>query len=120
MFRGEHSSWFSLSSLSRPFTSLPKWNFWNTGKKKQSSVLKTDGSWHSGMAKLEFKRTQNPTLHAPIPIWGIDARVAAHQRMYLHGDIKVKGRNESRNFPRRGRGRCRWVAFCDFEPLEHP
>ncbi|GBL96224.1 hypothetical protein AVEN_171901-1 [Araneus ventricosus] len=28
--------------------------------KKQSSVLKTDGNWHSGMTMLEFKRTQNP------------------------------------------------------------
>ncbi|GBM86466.1 hypothetical protein AVEN_125825-1 [Araneus ventricosus] len=68
-------------SLNRPFTSLPKWNFWNTGRKKQSTVLKTDGNCHSGMTKLKFQRTQNPTFHAPIPIWGLDKTVAAHQRI---------------------------------------
>ncbi|GBN06976.1 hypothetical protein AVEN_12333-1 [Araneus ventricosus] len=52
--------------------SLPKWNLWNTGRKKQSTVLKTAGNWHSGMAMLEFRRTQNPTLHAPIPVLGLD------------------------------------------------
>ncbi|GBM62596.1 hypothetical protein AVEN_243340-2 [Araneus ventricosus] len=69
--------------LSRLFTSLSKWNFWNTGRKKQSSVLKNDGNWHSEMAKLEFQRTQSPILHALIPIWGLDARVAEHQRICL-------------------------------------
>ncbi|GBN57255.1 hypothetical protein AVEN_136385-1 [Araneus ventricosus] len=59
-------------ALSRPFTSLPKWNFWNTGRKKQLSVLKTDGNWNRGMAMLKFKRTQNPTLRASIPIWRLD------------------------------------------------
>ncbi|GBM22404.1 L-xylulose reductase [Araneus ventricosus] len=66
-----------LLALSRPFTSLSKWNFRNTGRKKQSLVLKTDGNWHSGMANLEFQRIQNPTLHAPIPIWGLDAKIVA-------------------------------------------
>ncbi|GBO45963.1 hypothetical protein AVEN_166717-1 [Araneus ventricosus] len=53
------------------------------GRKTQSPVLKTDGNGHSRMAKLEFQRTQNPTLHAPIPIWGLYARVAEHHRICL-------------------------------------
>ncbi|GBM01099.1 hypothetical protein AVEN_136647-1 [Araneus ventricosus] len=57
------------------------------GWKKQSSALKTDVNWHSGMAKLEFQRTQNPTLHGPIPIWGLNARVASHQRICLDWDL---------------------------------
>ncbi|GBN91418.1 hypothetical protein AVEN_106087-1 [Araneus ventricosus] len=40
-----------------------------------------------GVVELEFQRTQNPTLHAPIPTWGVDARVAAHQRIYLDWDL---------------------------------
>ncbi|GBM59568.1 hypothetical protein AVEN_268746-1 [Araneus ventricosus] len=66
--------------LSRPFTSLPKWVFWNTGRKNNRSVLKPM-EIDIVDSKLEFKRTQNPKLHAPIPIWGLDARVATHQRI---------------------------------------
>ncbi|GBM53425.1 hypothetical protein AVEN_27333-1 [Araneus ventricosus] len=89
----------SLCVLSGPFTSNPNWNFWNTGRKKQSSVLKTDGNcstwtpnwnfwdtgrkkpssvlktdgnWHSGLGKLEIERNKNPTPHAPIPIRGLE------------------------------------------------
>ncbi|GBM40034.1 hypothetical protein AVEN_250505-1 [Araneus ventricosus] len=39
------------------------------------------------MEKLQFQRTQNPSLHAPIPIRGLDARVAAHQRICLDWDL---------------------------------
>ncbi|GBM04481.1 hypothetical protein AVEN_197893-1 [Araneus ventricosus] len=81
------------NSLSRPFTSLPKWNYGTRERKKPSSVLKTDRNWHSGMAKLEFQRTQNPTLHAPILIWGIVARVAAHQRICLDWDHATRLEN---------------------------
>ncbi|GBM02329.1 hypothetical protein AVEN_138449-1 [Araneus ventricosus] len=91
--------------LSRLFTSLPKCNYWNTRRKKQSSVLKTDGNWHSGMPKLEFQRTQNPTLHSPIPIWGLDARVAAYQRIWLDWDLATRLENrESVVFGRRNGG----------------
>ncbi|GBM76558.1 hypothetical protein AVEN_204574-1 [Araneus ventricosus] len=34
-----------------------------------AQLLKTDVNWHSGITMLEFKRTHNPTLHEPIPIW---------------------------------------------------
>ncbi|GBM91924.1 hypothetical protein AVEN_132274-1 [Araneus ventricosus] len=33
------------------------------------------------MEKMEFQRTQNPSLHALIPLKSPDARVVAHQRM---------------------------------------
>ncbi|GBO25996.1 hypothetical protein AVEN_32198-1 [Araneus ventricosus] len=92
---GREKKWVTTSK-SRQFTSLPKWNFWNTGKKKQSSVLKTDGNWHSGMAKQEFQRTENPTLHAPIPIWSLDARVEAHQRICLDWDLATRLENRTR------------------------
>ncbi|GBL92386.1 hypothetical protein AVEN_174682-1 [Araneus ventricosus] len=95
----------SLLPFSRPFTSLPKWNFWNTGRKKQSSVLETDGNWYSGMTKLEFQRTQNPTLHAPIPIWCLDAMIAAHQRICLNWNLATRLENrKSAVWGRRNRG----------------
>ncbi|GBM28128.1 hypothetical protein AVEN_224187-1 [Araneus ventricosus] len=101
--------------LSRPFTSLPKWNFWNTGRKKQSSVLKTDGNWHSGMAMLEFKRTQNPTLHAPIPILGPRLEGSGTSKDLPTLRPHVEDRNETRNL-RVGEEEGWWVDFCDFEP----
>ncbi|GBM11309.1 hypothetical protein AVEN_107325-1 [Araneus ventricosus] len=36
------------------------------GKEEAIVSLKTDGNLHSGMAMLEFKRIQNPTLPASI------------------------------------------------------
>ncbi|GBN47568.1 hypothetical protein AVEN_160757-1 [Araneus ventricosus] len=65
------------------------------------------------MAMLEFKRTQNSTLHAPIPIWGLDARVASKDLPTLRP--RVEGRNETRNLPRRDKRKV-CVEFCDFEP----
>ncbi|GBN68569.1 hypothetical protein AVEN_102488-1 [Araneus ventricosus] len=29
----------------------------------------------NGFEEVEFKRTQNPKLHPPIPIWDLDARL---------------------------------------------
>ncbi|GBN37102.1 hypothetical protein AVEN_208324-1 [Araneus ventricosus] len=38
----------------------------------------------NGFEVVEFKRTQNPKLHPPIPIWDLDARLAGEQRICLH------------------------------------
>ncbi|GBM73107.1 hypothetical protein AVEN_198780-1 [Araneus ventricosus] len=45
------------------------------------------------MAELESQRTQNPTIHAPIPIWGLDARVEKHQRICLDWDLATRLEN---------------------------
>ncbi|GBM47029.1 hypothetical protein AVEN_152802-1 [Araneus ventricosus] len=55
--------------------------------------LDTARTWHSGMAKLEFQLTLNPTLHLPIPIWGLDARVAAHERICLDWNLAKRLEN---------------------------
>ncbi|GBN00684.1 hypothetical protein AVEN_91399-1 [Araneus ventricosus] len=57
---------------------------------------------------LEFKRTQNPTLHAPIPILG-----ALLEGVGISKDLPIlrprfDGRNETQNLP--GRGRGGWIA----------
>ncbi|GBM36316.1 hypothetical protein AVEN_212875-1 [Araneus ventricosus] len=39
---------------------------------------------------VEFRRTQNPKLYKPIPIWGIDSKVAVKQRICLHWDLVSK------------------------------
>ncbi|GBM40009.1 hypothetical protein AVEN_217605-1 [Araneus ventricosus] len=64
-----------------------KMEFLNPRTKKHSSVLKTDGNWHSGMAKLKFQRTLKSNTSCTIPVWGLDARVAAHQRICLDWDL---------------------------------
>ncbi|GBM49822.1 hypothetical protein AVEN_238179-1 [Araneus ventricosus] len=57
------------------------------------------------MTKLEFQRTENPTLHAPIPIWGLDATVAAHQTICLDWDLATRLENrKSAVWGRRNRG----------------
>ncbi|GBO03687.1 hypothetical protein AVEN_85882-1 [Araneus ventricosus] len=38
----------------------------------------------NGLEVVEFKRTQNPKLHPPIPIWDLDVRLAGEQRICLH------------------------------------
>ncbi|GBM45114.1 hypothetical protein AVEN_251840-1 [Araneus ventricosus] len=38
----------------------------------------------NGLEVVEFRRTQHPKLHPPIPIWDLDARVAGEQKICLH------------------------------------
>ncbi|GBM40884.1 hypothetical protein AVEN_14805-1 [Araneus ventricosus] len=45
------------------------------------------------LAKLEFQRTQNPTLQAPIPIWDLETRVAAHQSICRDWDLATRLEN---------------------------
>ncbi|GBN14617.1 hypothetical protein AVEN_233555-1 [Araneus ventricosus] len=90
--------------LSMPFTSLPKWNFWDTGRKKQSSVLKTDRNWHSGMAMLEFKRTQNQHISCADSNLGTRLEGSGTRKNLPTLRPRVEVRNEARNLPRRGRG----------------
>ncbi|GBM29833.1 hypothetical protein AVEN_110349-1 [Araneus ventricosus] len=80
-------------------------------EKAIASLKKTDENWHSVMVKLEFQRTQNPTLHAPIPIWGLDSRVVAHQRICLDWDLATRLENrKSAVWGRRNRGDRRTVV----------
>ncbi|GBM74224.1 hypothetical protein AVEN_187918-1 [Araneus ventricosus] len=47
----------------------------------------------NGFEVVEFKRTQNPKRHPPIPIWDLDARLAGKPRL----GPRVEVRNETRN-----------------------
>ncbi|GBO06250.1 hypothetical protein AVEN_211372-1 [Araneus ventricosus] len=42
---------------------------------------------------MEFKRTQNPGLHEPIPIRDPDARLATHQWICLHWNLASRLEN---------------------------
>ncbi|GBL83570.1 hypothetical protein AVEN_196404-1 [Araneus ventricosus] len=56
-----------------------------------------------GLEVVEFQRTQNPKLHPPIPIWDLDARVAAKQWNCLHWDLDLASRLEMKlEIPRVG------------------
>ncbi|GBM07226.1 hypothetical protein AVEN_25483-1 [Araneus ventricosus] len=44
-------------------------------------------SGSNGLEVVEFRRTQNPKLHPPIPIWDLDARVPVKQRICLYWDL---------------------------------
>ncbi|GBN90879.1 hypothetical protein AVEN_37182-1 [Araneus ventricosus] len=91
---------------SRPFTSLPKWNFWNTGGKKQSSVLKTDGNWHSGIAGIQTNSKSNTSCADSKLGPRLDGSCTSKDLPTLR--LRVEGRNETRNLPCRGRGG--WVG----------
>ncbi|GBM48817.1 hypothetical protein AVEN_114720-1 [Araneus ventricosus] len=48
---------------------------------------------------------QNPTLFAPIPIWGLDARVVAHESICLDWNLATRLENrKSAVWGRRNRG----------------
>ncbi|GBL73538.1 hypothetical protein AVEN_159519-1 [Araneus ventricosus] len=85
--------------------------FLEHGKEKAIASFKTDGNWHSGMAKLEFQRTKKPTLNTPIKIWDLDARVAAHQRICLDWDLATRLENrKSAVWGKRNKGDRRAVV----------
>ncbi|GBM63779.1 hypothetical protein AVEN_8874-1 [Araneus ventricosus] len=56
-------------------------------KAVHSQLLRFGISGANGLELLEFQRTQNPTLHPPIPIWNLDARLGTKQRICLHWDL---------------------------------
>ncbi|GBM90352.1 hypothetical protein AVEN_176460-1 [Araneus ventricosus] len=67
---------------SKPFTSLPKWNFWNTGRKKQSSRSKTYEIWNKCD---EQKRTQAVNSSLPHSIC-----LSQHCFFSVHSSRKIR------------------------------
>ncbi|GBM76110.1 hypothetical protein AVEN_18944-1 [Araneus ventricosus] len=66
---------------------------------KEKAIVSFKNRWE--LAKLEFQRTQN----SPIPIWDLDARVAAHQRICLDwGLVMLLENQKSAVWGRRNRG----------------
>ncbi|GBM92000.1 hypothetical protein AVEN_27599-1 [Araneus ventricosus] len=64
---------------------------------------------------MELQRTQNPKLHPPIPIWDLDARVAAEQSICLHWNL-ASTLEMKLEIPRVWKEEGGWEEFCDFEP----
>ncbi|GBL91336.1 hypothetical protein AVEN_203488-1 [Araneus ventricosus] len=109
-----------LPDLSGPFTALPNWNFWNKGRKNLSSRSETYeicSKWiRSGGIQ---KKTQNPKLHPPIPIWDLDARLAGKlpRIEYFCLDCDLVSRLEMKfEISCVGEEEFWWQEFYDFEP----
>ncbi|GBL95660.1 hypothetical protein AVEN_24859-1 [Araneus ventricosus] len=60
---------------------------------KEKSIVKVEKPMKfgaNGFEVVEFKRTRNPKLHPPIPIWDLDARLAGEQRICLHWYLTLR------------------------------
>ncbi|GBM16935.1 hypothetical protein AVEN_267326-1 [Araneus ventricosus] len=101
--------------LSGPFTVDPFWNFWNTGRKNQSSRSKIYEIWEQMIGSGGIPTNSKSKTPSADSNLGPRCEGSGKKRSCLHWDL-ASGLQMKLEIPRVEEEEGGWEEFSDFEP----